>query len=183
MPNGCCPPNVVQPISLPYSRPGKITLLRARTLTTGWYIIRVVSTCGQSDRSRLVRAFASSTLRIEFALTRILDDAILDAIVRIAGVKHRLVDRRELVWRNDAGFVSDAILRDPSPRPRPPPVVVERGAPATMPSKSSGKRCAAFSACRPPAEQPLKYAQSRATAVEGGENHRLAVTAISCTAR
>jgi hypothetical protein len=26
-----------------------------------------------------------------------------------------------------------------------------------MPLKSAGKRCASFIACRPPAEQPLKY--------------------------
>ena len=31
------------------------------------------------------------------------------------------------------------------------------GAPAMMPSKSSGYRWAAVSACRPPVEQPLKY--------------------------
>jgi predicted acyl esterase len=31
------------------------------------------------------------------------------------------------------------------------------GAPATMPSKSAGNRCASISASRPPSEQPLKY--------------------------
>ncbi len=31
------------------------------------------------------------------------------------------------------------------------------GAPAEMPSKSSGNRCASISASRPPSEQPTKY--------------------------
>ena len=44
-------------------------------------------------------------------------------------------------------------------RSEPParPVQSRPGAPAMMPSKTSGKRCAAFIACRPPAEQPFQY--------------------------
>jgi hypothetical protein len=37
------------------------------------------------------------------------------------------------------------------------PVQSSPGAPAMMPSKSSGKRCASFIAWRPPAEQPFQY--------------------------
>ena len=50
------------------------------------------------------------------------------------------------------------------------PVVFSAGAPATMPSKSSGKRCAAFSPCRPPAEQPAKYERVDGRAVVRGDD-------------
>ena len=42
----------------------------------------------------------------------------------------------------------------------PMPVKSAAGAPAMMPSKSSGYRCASISAWRPPFEQPLKYERS-----------------------
>src|SRR5215468_10736488 len=46
IPKGCGPPNVAHPISLPYSRPGKISFFVCE-LTTGLYIVCADRTCAE----------------------------------------------------------------------------------------------------------------------------------------
>ena len=43
------------------------------------------------------------------------------------------------------------------------PTAPQAGAAETMPSKSSGKRCASFMAWRPPAEHPTQYEYRRSS--------------------
>ena len=62
------------------------------------------------------------------------------------------------------------------------PVQSRPGAPAMMPSKSAGKRCASTIAWRPPAEQPFQYEYVGAVPKRVA-TIVFAATVISCTAR
>src|SRR5262245_29618005 len=73
-PNGCGPPNVAQPISLPYSSPGKIDFLLWE-LTTGLYMVSAAATWGavrHDAESALVhsRALGSNLHCLGFSRTR-----------------------------------------------------------------------------------------------------------------
>ena len=107
-------------------------------------------------------------LRLEIARQRLIDDAIFDAIVRIAAREHCVGESLELAQalgrtvavRIESEIAGKVVAEHALQQPRVACVqllVQNTGAPATMPSKSFGKRCASMSPSRPPVEQPSKY--------------------------
>ena len=106
---------------------------------------------------RTVGAAAREHGRVEAAARRILDKAILDTIELVAGIEHRLMNDSMLFLRDEAGLILQHRLSHPDAPGVEIAIFGLAAAPATMPSKSFGNRCAATRACRPPVEHPLKY--------------------------
>ena len=105
-------PRPAHPSSLPGSRPGKITAPVRRILSGRVDLPRGLHLRRRQARRRCRRR-ALDHLRIEVAACRIVDDAVLDAVERVAGVERRLVDRRVLLRRDVAGRIRQRGLRDP----------------------------------------------------------------------
>ena len=58
-----------------------------------------------SQAVRGIRAFAQRYRRIEFAAQRIIDDAVLDAVERVAGIERGLMQHGKFLFGNEAGRI------------------------------------------------------------------------------
>ena len=153
----CGPPEIGPAQLAARLRAGDLPL-RLSGFTSGEYISRAVSTCA-GVRQLLVaapctaRTRGSNVQRVGSSIT-----PSFDAVDRVARLEHRVVKQCAIRRRADVRRRSlSRSLCDARRACAARPVQSRPGAPAMMPSKSAGNRCASFIACRPPAEQPFQY--------------------------
>ena len=72
-----------------------------RDVFAGRMIVRAVSTCARRQAFAAVVFLAREHLWIEMTSRRIADEAVLDAVERVAGVEHGAVDHRVLLARDE----------------------------------------------------------------------------------
>ena len=136
-------PMSVHPSSLPGSEAGNLApglgILRRRVDQPRRLDLRA-----RVRHSAVAGALALQHRRIELAARRVLDQAVLHAVERVAGLDDRAVQKLTLRLQTGAppGLCRSAFATRTACAARP--VQSRPGAPAMMPSKSAGNRCASF---------------------------------------